>query len=152
MFQSVFITLLFLFAALPETLAGNLIVHNQCQFAMWCGSAANDGTFTPAVQVYQGGYYTSPQPARPGAPGVVVKCGRDSNILEPYQLEVAQDADTRTWLDLSDLDGHPFKAYHRHAEIAGTNCVLDCQPGETACEWPYALDCYTTQDVVMTLC
>ncbi|KAI0483604.1 hypothetical protein F4859DRAFT_528958 [Xylaria cf. heliscus] len=120
MFQSILTTLLFLFASLPAILAGNLIVHNQCQFTMWCGSAANDGSFTPAVQVYAGGYYTSPQPAVPGEKGVVVKCGLESNILEPYQLEVAQDADTRTWLDLSDLNGRPFQAYRRYAEIAGT--------------------------------
>ncbi|KAI1758122.1 hypothetical protein F4782DRAFT_524821 [Xylaria castorea] len=119
MFQYAFITLLSLLITLPGTLAGNLIVHNQCDFAMWCGSAANDGTFTPAVQVYSGGFYTSPQPAVPGAKGVVIKCAHESNIQQPYQLEVAQDADTRTWLDLSNLNGNPFQAYHRHAEIAG---------------------------------
>ncbi|RYC56310.1 hypothetical protein CHU98_g9901 [Xylaria longipes] len=120
MFRSILIALLALLITLPETMAANLIVHNQCQFAMWCGSAANDGTFTPTVQVYPGGYYTSPQPALAGGKGVVVKCGHESNILEPYQLEVAQDADTRTWLDLSDLNGRPYQGYHRRAEIAGT--------------------------------
>ncbi|KAI1737455.1 hypothetical protein F4680DRAFT_450999 [Xylaria scruposa] len=124
MSQYISITLLSLLITLPVALAGNLIVHNQCTFEMWCGSAANDGTFTPAVHVDAGSLYTSPQPPIPGARGVVVKCGLNSNIQEPYQLEVAQDADTRLWIDLSDLNGHPFQAYHRHAEIPGVSSIF----------------------------
>ncbi|KAI0553074.1 hypothetical protein F4679DRAFT_580744 [Xylaria curta] len=152
MSQYMSIALNFLLIALPGALAGNLIVHNQCIFEIWCGSAANDGTFTPAIHVDAGGFYTSPRPAIPGARGVVVKCGLDSNIQQPYQLEVAQDADTRLWIDLSDLNGHPFQAYHRHAEVPGTNCILDCPGGVTTCEWPDQLACYSTQDVVLTIC
>ncbi|KAI0443499.1 hypothetical protein F4803DRAFT_550119 [Xylaria telfairii] len=120
MFQSILVALFPVLIALPQTLAGNLIVHNQCDFEIWCGSAANDGTFTPAALVHMGQAYVSPQPAVPGEKGVVVKCGRRSDLGEPYQLEVAQDADSRTWFDLSSLDGRPFERYKRHAEILGT--------------------------------
>ncbi|KAH8160081.1 hypothetical protein CIB48_g8164 [Xylaria polymorpha] len=178
MFQSIFIALIAVIITLPQILAGNLVVNNRCEFEIWCGSAANDGTFTPAAKVYMGQVYVSPQPAVPGEKGVVVKCGRRSDLREPYQLEVAQDADTRTWFDLSNLDGRPFERYKRHAEIVGvsdffstsaedrseieydgltfdyskTNCVLDCAAGEIGCEWPHELNCYSTKDVVLTLC
>ncbi|KAI0200940.1 hypothetical protein F4808DRAFT_460447 [Astrocystis sublimbata] len=152
MFRFALSGLLSLVALAQGISAVNLVVNNKCHFDAWCGSAANDGTFTPAVLVKSWGSYLSPQPAHPGVHGVVVKCGLDSSLHEPYQLEVTQDKDMRTWFDLSNLNGSPFHRWNRHAEMPGTKCVLDCKPGQTDCEWPYQLDCYTSQDVILTLC
>ncbi|KAI0408460.1 hypothetical protein F4802DRAFT_594394 [Xylaria palmicola] len=145
------VPLVLLLGALPGTYAGNLIAQNNCNFPIWCGAAKNDGTFSPSVQVPAGGQYLSPKPAYNDNVGAVAKCGMTPGLLEPYQLELAVK-DGRSWLDLSSITAAPFKPFHRHAEIAGTECVLDCQPWQGECEYPTSVDCQSMGDAIMTLC
>ncbi|GAP88420.1 hypothetical protein SAMD00023353_2900980 [Rosellinia necatrix] len=145
------IALTLLFALLPQALAGNLIVHNKCHFNIWCAGAKNDRTATPAYKVRAGHKFTSPSPAHDDNVGAVLKCSLASDLSSPYQLEVAV-LEGRSFIDLSALDGHPFLAYHRHAEVRKGGCILDCPPGVQTCEWPEAVDCATAGDAIMTLC
>ncbi|KAH9906055.1 hypothetical protein F4778DRAFT_728633 [Xylariomycetidae sp. FL2044] len=137
-----------LLVAVPGTLAGNLIVRNNLGFTIWCGAADNQGASSPVVAVPSGAGYTSPLPAMEG--GAVLKCADNPGYRPVYQFEVAT-TNGRTWMDLSSLDGSPFLGYHRHAEVPGTSCVLDCPAGSTACEWPVMVDCASTADAIMTL-
>ncbi|KAJ8120756.1 hypothetical protein ONZ43_g2621 [Nemania bipapillata] len=138
-------------AVLPQALAGNLIAFNGCPFQIYCASAKNDRSFTETVPVAPGETYWSPKPAYNDNIGSVVKCALSPTLRPVYQLELAVQ-DGRSWLDLSHVDGSPFLGYHRHAEIAGTSCVLDCPAGTEACEYPVQVDCQSEGDVVMTLC
>ncbi|KAI1437065.1 hypothetical protein GGR50DRAFT_692562 [Xylaria sp. CBS 124048] len=140
-------------SVLPRALAGNIVIHNQCTFAMWCGAAKNDGTFTPSLQVVPGQSYLSPKPAgnRENI-GVVVKCGMDAHLLQPWQVEMNVATDGVTYLDLSSIDGSPFLAYHRHAEIPGTTCVIDCPPWTSDCDYPYNVVCHSQGDLSVTIC
>lgn len=176
-------------AALPQAFAGNLIIDNSCDFSIYCAGAKNDGTFTEVIRVAAGEALQSLKPANNDNIGAVLKCGMDDTLESVYQMEMAV-RDGKTWLDLSALDGSPFVAYHRHAEIPGvsdfylprsisswiflllvlaftrraeehvtdiysffkTSCTLDCQAGETGCEWPTSVDCISDGDAILTLC
>ncbi|KAI1118411.1 hypothetical protein F5Y14DRAFT_263783 [Nemania sp. NC0429] len=138
-------------AALPQAFAGNLLVDNSCEFSIFCAGAKNDGTFTEVVEVGGGEVLQSLKPANNDNIGAVLKCGLDNTLQNVYQMEMAV-RDGKTWLDLSSLDGSPFVAYRRRAEIPGTTCALDCQAGQTNCEWPTSVDCISDGDAILTLC
>ncbi|KAI2636620.1 hypothetical protein GGS21DRAFT_489375 [Xylaria nigripes] len=144
--------LLLLLSLLPRALAGNMIAHNQCAFDVWCSAAKNDGTFSPSVPVSPGQSYLSPKPANTDNIGVVVKCGMDARLLQPWQVEMNVDLSGTTWLDLSAIDGSPFAAYHRRVEIPGTACAVNCPAGASQCEWPYMVNCQSTGDLSIFLC
>ncbi|KAI1190858.1 hypothetical protein F5B17DRAFT_427145 [Nemania serpens] len=151
MTRSISIATLSFLAALPQVFAGNLLVDNSCDFSIYCAGAKNDGTFTEVVHVAAGDILQSLKPANNDNVGAVLKCALDQSLETVYQMEMAV-RDGKTWLDLSSLDGAPFVAYHRHAEIPGTTCTLDCAAGETACEWPTSVDCISNGDAILTLC
>ncbi|GAW13944.1 hypothetical protein ANO14919_033360 [Xylariales sp. No.14919] len=109
-----------LLAALPPALGGSLRVYNSCNFKFWCSSAKNDGTSTATTEVLPGQWYTAEKQADNDNIGAVLKCALNSYNGEPYQVELAVQ-NGKSWLDLSAVDGHPFLAYHRHAEIPGVS-------------------------------
>ncbi|KAI1263666.1 hypothetical protein F5Y18DRAFT_428946 [Xylariaceae sp. FL1019] len=135
----------------PQALAGDLRVQNHCSFAIWCAGAKNDGTAEASHQIGSGGSYTSSKPANNDNIGAVLKCGTDSRLAHPYQMEMAVQNGV-SYLDLSAIDGDPFLSYHRHAEIPGTSCVLDCLAGSTDCEWPRLVTCKGQDDATLFLC
>ncbi|KAI0097270.1 hypothetical protein GGR51DRAFT_566714 [Nemania sp. FL0031] len=140
-----------LLAAFPQAYAGNLLVYNACPFQIWCASAKNDASFSETIPVAAGGTYLSPKPAMNDNIGAVVKCALNPSLHPVYQLELAVK-DGRSWLDLSHEDGSPFLGHHRHAQIDGSECTIDCQPGESNCDYPTSVDCFSQGDAVMTLC
>ncbi|KAI2603720.1 hypothetical protein GGR54DRAFT_644459 [Hypoxylon sp. NC1633] len=140
-----------LLAAVPTTMGSSLWVHNNCHFDIFCDAAKNDGKFSGGVKVAQnGGTYMSPLPADNDNVGTVLKCALDPGLSRPFQMELAVQ-NGRSWFDLSAIDGDPFIQFHRHAEIAG-QCVLDCEPWSTACEYPVQVDCPTTEDAWLNIC
>ncbi|KAI1175883.1 hypothetical protein F4777DRAFT_578493 [Nemania sp. FL0916] len=142
---------LLLAAAVPQALAGQMFAYNGCDFEIWCAGAKNDNTFSETVRVRPGEKYLSPKPALNDNIGTVVKCSLNPSLYPVYQLEVAV-SERRSWMDLSSIDGTPFQQYHRHAEIDGTACIIDCPPGTSECEWPFGVDCLSEGDVIMSLC
>ncbi|OTB03264.1 hypothetical protein M426DRAFT_24048 [Hypoxylon sp. CI-4A] len=138
-------------AALPVAQCSDLFVLNNCNFNIFCAGAKNDGTSTVSTAVKgNGGTYKSPLLANDDNIGSVLKCSKNADMSKPFQMELAVQ-NGRSWFDLSAEDADPFVTYHRHAEIAG-QCVLDCPPGSTSCEYPVQPDCLTTEDAWMTLC
>ncbi|XXH01477.1 Protein SLG1 [Hypoxylon texense] len=139
-------------AALPTAvLGGNMIAVNNCDFDVWCWAAKNDGTTAPEVPVPgRGGMYQSPLPAADDNVGSVLKCSMSADYSQPYQMELAVQ-DGRSWFDLSAIDGNSFLPFMRHADIAG-QCVLHCDPGSNACEYPVQVDCPTQADAWLSLC
>ncbi|KAI0434176.1 hypothetical protein F5Y09DRAFT_357521 [Xylaria sp. FL1042] len=134
-----------------QAFAGWLFAKNECSFEVWCAGAKNDGTFTEIRKVLPGQLYRSDLPAQNNNIGTVVKCAMNDAIHQPYQLEVNVE-NGLTWLDLSSIDGNPFLGYHRHAEVNGGLCALDCPPGSTACEYPVTMTCKTQADATLYLC
>lgn len=123
MTRSISIATLSFLAALPQVFAGNLLVDNSCDFSIYCAGAKNDGTFTEVVHVAAGDILQSLKPANNDNVGAVLKCALDQSLETVYQMEMAV-RDGKTWLDLSSLDGAPFVAYHRHAEIPGVSALF----------------------------
>ncbi|KAI0506088.1 hypothetical protein F5B22DRAFT_651137 [Xylaria bambusicola] len=135
----------------PPASAAYLKVLNLCPFEIYCGGAKNDGTFSPTVQVRSGQLYQSPLPANNDNIGAVLKCALNEQIQGPFQMELNLELG-KAWFDLSAVDGDPFLAYHRYAEIDGGLCPLDCPPYTKDCEWPAFQTCMTTNDATMYLC
>ncbi|KAI1097978.1 hypothetical protein F4804DRAFT_142396 [Jackrogersella minutella] len=151
MFNIVKFGALALMAGVPAVLGSNLNVVNHCSFNIFCGGAKNDGSSSPVVIVKgNGGTYQSPLPANNDNVGSVLKCAKNPDLSQPFQMELALQYG-RSWFDLSALNGDPFIEFHRHAEIAG-QCVLDCPAGSTMCEWPVQPDCASEEDAWLTLC
>ncbi|KAI1268086.1 hypothetical protein F5Y18DRAFT_377377 [Xylariaceae sp. FL1019] len=109
-------------AMMPTALAGTLSVVNSCSFAIYCGGANNNGDDTPTFYVPAGTSWTSTLTAPNNNVGVALKCATNPGLLNPYQMEIAIQ-NGRAWLDLSAVDGDPFLAYHRHAEIPGVRVL-----------------------------
>ncbi|KAI3333931.1 hypothetical protein F4824DRAFT_502633 [Ustulina deusta] len=107
---------------LPQTFAKWLIAKNECPFEIWCAGAKNDRTFTPSSLVLPGQMYWSQLTADNDNIGAVLKCALNPQVQQPYQMEVNVQYGL-SWLDLSAIDGDPFLAYHRHAEINWTETI-----------------------------
>ncbi|KAI8964170.1 hypothetical protein F5Y11DRAFT_112223 [Daldinia sp. FL1419] len=149
MFNALKLASLALLAA-PAVMASNLIVQNNCNFNLFCFAAKNDGTSSKSVKVSAGNHYQSPLPANDDNIGSVLKCTNTQGSRKVLQAELAVQ-NGHSWFDISALDGDPFLSHHRHAELAG-QCVLDCPAGSTSCYWPVQVDCYSTDDAVLTIC
>ncbi|KAI0017539.1 hypothetical protein F4780DRAFT_796145 [Xylariomycetidae sp. FL0641] len=100
-----------------------------------------------------GGAYSAPGPytANNDDVGAVLKCGTSPALSSPYQMELAISNGV-AYLDLSAIDGDPFLARRRHAQLAAGLCVLDCPPGSTACEFPKLVTCNSQADATLTVC
>ncbi|KAK5626400.1 hypothetical protein RRF57_002115 [Xylaria bambusicola] len=143
-------TLSLLFLATPAS-AAVLKALNLCPFEIYCGGAKNDGTFSNTTKVPSGALYRSPLQANNDNIGTVLKCALNDQLQQPFQMEVNIQFGI-TWFDLSAVDGDPFLAYHRYAEVDSGLCPLDCPPYTKNCEWPVQLTCLTMNDSTMYLC
>ncbi|KAI0968212.1 hypothetical protein F4678DRAFT_464719 [Xylaria arbuscula] len=137
----------------PQAYSKFLIAKNDCGFEVYCAGAKNNGAFSPITKVLPGQWYQSPLSADNDNIGAVLKCDIDPALQKPFQLELNVQYG-KSWVDLSAIDGDPFLPYHRHAELDGGLCSVDCPPGVAGdCEWPNVQPtCMTTGDATLYIC
>ncbi|KAF2814309.1 uncharacterized protein BDZ99DRAFT_459997 [Mytilinidion resinicola] len=82
-----------------------------------------------------------------------MKIDNNAAMSHPYEVEYSCK-DSRTWYDLSSLDGSPFVTNRRFVQVgdAGQCPTIFWTYNDQSCEWPVQKDCHNGGPLSFYLC